>query len=96
MTLPVPCGALQALRALGCLVAHHAPNRDELASKRLPAPPGAEAEAEGEAPPGPPALPLLLRSALNGGALQERSAADFAIKCFCEVSMATPVTNLFI
>lgn len=93
LSLPMVYAAFQALRALGCLVAHHSANRDELASKRLPAPraPGAEADGDAEAPLGPPALPLLLRFALKGGTPQERSAADFAIKCFCEVRTGPPV-----
>lgn len=64
----------QALRCIGNLVLGHPQNLDVLASKVL-----------GEEPHAIPALNSILRIVLWPTCLQEFLAAQYVLKCFCEV-----------
>jgi len=65
---------VQALRCIGDLVVGHPANRDILGSKVL-----------GEEPDAEPALNCILRTLLKATNLSECIAAEYVIKCFCEV-----------
>jgi hypothetical protein len=74
---------LQALRCIGDLVVGHPGNRDLLGSKVI-----------GEEPDTQPALNCVLRALLQASNLSECIAAEYVVKCFCEVLLLITTTFL--
>ena len=65
---------VQALRCIGDLVLGHPANRELLGSKII-----------GDEPDTEPALNCVLRDLLNATNLSECIAAEYVVKCYCEV-----------
>lgn len=76
---------VQAFRCIGDLVVGHPANRDILGSKVL----GDEPETE-------PALNYVLRALLQAKKLSECIAAEYVIKCYCEVILLLKKTLLLL
>lgn len=66
---------VQALRCIGDLVVGHPANQVLLGSKMI-----------GEEPDAEPALHCVLRSLLKATNLSECIAAEYVVKCYCEVN----------
>jgi hypothetical protein len=74
---------VQALRCIADLVVGHPANRDLLGSKII-----------GEEPDTEPALNCVLRALLNATNLSECIAAEYVVKCYCEVFFLIRSTSM--
>lgn len=74
---------MQALRCIADLVVRHPANRDLLGSKVI-----------GEEPDTEPALNCVLRALLNATNLSECIAAEYVVKCYCEVFFLIRSTSM--